>query len=229
MSYCVNCGVKLRKSERKCPLCNTKVINPNIKEEYNPIYSDKIEKFKTINYQYVSKLIILILLILTFAVVLCDAITSKSVSWSIYVISASLYLCSHLSFALCKKIYVPLVIELLASELFMFTIAYLNNGLHWYFYLIMPFIFIVWLYVILCVYLIKNKKGNIIRKLAICFLFSSLTLIIIESEIDMYRNGIININWSIYAFLPIAIGSLVIFILSFNKKIVEEIKQRLFI
>ena len=29
MSYCVNCGVELDPSLKKCPLCNTPVINPN--------------------------------------------------------------------------------------------------------------------------------------------------------------------------------------------------------
>lgn len=29
MSYCVNCGVELEASIKKCPLCNTAVINPN--------------------------------------------------------------------------------------------------------------------------------------------------------------------------------------------------------
>lgn len=29
MSYCVNCGVELEASIKKCPLCNTIVINPN--------------------------------------------------------------------------------------------------------------------------------------------------------------------------------------------------------
>lgn len=29
MSYCVNCGVELDKTCSVCPLCNTKVINPN--------------------------------------------------------------------------------------------------------------------------------------------------------------------------------------------------------
>lgn len=29
MSYCVNCGVELEKSIKKCPLCNTPVLNPN--------------------------------------------------------------------------------------------------------------------------------------------------------------------------------------------------------
>ena len=29
MSYCVQCGVKLEHSLKKCPLCQTPVINPN--------------------------------------------------------------------------------------------------------------------------------------------------------------------------------------------------------
>ena len=29
MSYCVNCGVELDKTCSVCPLCNTRVINPN--------------------------------------------------------------------------------------------------------------------------------------------------------------------------------------------------------
>ena len=29
MSYCVNCGVRLDASLKKCPLCNTPVIHPN--------------------------------------------------------------------------------------------------------------------------------------------------------------------------------------------------------
>ena len=50
MSYCVNCGVKLDKSLKKCPLCNTVVYNPNIKEEINkPVYSTEIEIIKSIN------------------------------------------------------------------------------------------------------------------------------------------------------------------------------------
>ena len=30
MSYCVNCGVELNSNEKRCPLCSTPVINPNI-------------------------------------------------------------------------------------------------------------------------------------------------------------------------------------------------------
>ena len=33
MSYCVNCGVELDDSAKKCALCSTPVINPNIQEK----------------------------------------------------------------------------------------------------------------------------------------------------------------------------------------------------
>lgn len=35
MSYCVNCGVELDSAAKKCALCETPVINPNIKYEEN--------------------------------------------------------------------------------------------------------------------------------------------------------------------------------------------------
>lgn len=228
MAYCVNCGVKLKKSEKECPLCNTIVMNPNIVEEYEPVYPNVVEEFKKVNYKYISKLTILILIILTLIVVLCDFVTSKKVSWSIYVICSSLYLSCHLSFLLYKNIYIPMIIELIGTELFLFSISYLSNGIHWYLYLILPFIFIIWFYVFLCVYLMKNKKKNLLRRLGICFFFSSIALLGIEISIDLYKYNSIYLNWSIYAVLPIGIISILILIISFNKKILDEVRQRMF-
>jgi len=47
MSYCVNCGVKLKSSEKKCPLCKTVVINPNKHDNiYEASYPKRIENIK---------------------------------------------------------------------------------------------------------------------------------------------------------------------------------------
>ena len=230
MSYCVNCGVKLASSEKKCPLCNTIVYNPNIKEDtYRPNYSDKIEKIKSINLRYIVKLSVIVLLILGTIAVFCDLIITKSISWSIYVVCSILYLACHLSFIMKKGIKIPMLLELVGSELFMFVITYLNNGLMWYKYLAMPFIFILWLYVVLCIYLVKRKTKSLLRRIAICLMFSSITLIIIEILIDLYLRGVISLSWSIYAMLPISIISTLILILSFNRKLLDEIRQRVFI
>ena len=48
MSYCVNCGVELEKSEKKCPLCGVEVINPKEppqdKEPRQRPYPNRIEE-----------------------------------------------------------------------------------------------------------------------------------------------------------------------------------------
>lgn len=229
MSYCVNCGVKLKKSEKKCPLCNTKIINPNkIVDDYEPIYPNKIEELQKINFKYIAKLITFILVLLGIITVLCDFLTTKRISWSIYVVCSIIYLCSHLSFIFHKNIYISLIIELISTELFMFVIAFLNNGIQWCLYLVMPFIFIVWLYVVLCTYLIKTKRKSILKRIAVCLMFGSLALIGIETSIDLYKDNFVFYNWSIYAVLPITIISILIFMLSYNRKLIEEIKQRIF-
>lgn len=229
MSYCVNCGVKLKNSEKKCPLCNTKVINPNnLDNEYEPVYSNRIENFKKINYKYLSKIIILVLMITSFLVLLVDYVCSKNITWSLYVVVSILYLGTHLSFTVIKNIYISLIIHLLSTELFMLFIAYMTSGMHWYLYLILPFIFIVWIYVMLVTYLIK-RKGNLLKRISLCLLFSGLTVIAVEACIDLFRFNVINYKWSLYAAFPITIISTLIFILSYSKRIVDEIKQRMFI
>ena len=230
MSYCVNCGVKLKKSEKVCPLCNTKVINPNIiNDDYKPGYSSLVEEYNKINVKFLCKLITDILLVVASVTVLCDFIISKNLTWSIYVVASILYLDSKLTFVLFKKKFIPLLIELLSTEGLLFIIAYLNNGLHWFLYLVCPFIFIIWLYIILCIFIFSKKKFNFLRRFSLAFASISVVLLVIEGCIDLFKDEKIIFNWSIYAVLPIAIVSILIFIFSYNKKLIDEIKQRILI
>ena len=59
--YCVNCGVKLSDTEKKCPLCNTVVYHPEIKQEnINPLYPrDKTPKQKPKSKAFNGAIIIL--------------------------------------------------------------------------------------------------------------------------------------------------------------------------
>lgn len=230
MSYCVNCGVKLSNSEKKCPLCNTRVINPNVvQDNFEPAYSNNIEFFQTLNYKFIAKLILIILVVLTLITVLCDLIISKKISWSIYVIFSMLCFSSHLSFLLFKKAYLSHTLGFISLELLLFVIAYLNNGMHWYIYLILPFVFILWTYIMLCTFFIRKRKKSLLRSLSICLLFSSFALIGIECGIDLFRFEYVRCTWSLYASLPIIIISILMFLISFNKKLIDEIKQRIFI
>ena len=45
----------------------------------------------------------------------------------------------------------------------------------------------------------------------------------------MFKYEKVVINWSIYAILPITIIGLILYVISFNRKLINEIKQRIFI
>ena len=172
MSYCVNCGVKLKQSEKVCPLCNTKVINPNnLKDKFTPAYSQVVEKHKEINKKYLCELITVVLICAAIITVLCDLIFTGNITWSIYVIVSILFLDSKLSFILFKNKFIPLIIDLFATETLIYVIAYLNNGLHWFYYLVCPFIFIIWIYIVLCAFVLSKKKFNLLRRFSVAFSF----------------------------------------------------------
>jgi len=165
----------------------------------------------------------------TIITVLCNLIFTGNITWSIYVVASILFLNSKLSFVLFKNKFFPLFIDLLTTETLIYVIAYLNNGLHWFYYLVCPFIFIIWIYIILCTFVLSKKKYNLLRRFSVAFSFISVILLIIESCIDMYKYEKITINWSIYAILPIIIIGTILFLISYNRKLIEEIKQRIFI
>ncbi|NMA51157.1 MAG: hypothetical protein GX951_04870 [Mollicutes bacterium] len=228
--YCVKCGVKLKKSLKRCPLCNTPVIMPiNREEEFDTVYSKVVEELKHINYNYVGNLINLVLIVLALIVLICDIIITRKITWSIYVLASLYYFSCFIQYFLRRNIYLTHFVNLLGMEVLFFVIAYLNNGMSWYLFLVSPFILILWLYIFLFTLLIKRKKGNILRKFSVSLLFSSYALMAIESCIDLYKYNKVELGWSIYASLPITIISAIIFIISYNKKLFDEIKQRLFI
>ena len=70
MSYCVNCGVELDITATACPLCNTKIYNPNqppatdvptpyatVKGHTEPVKKKKPTKSSRGNYIYFNKFI----------------------------------------------------------------------------------------------------------------------------------------------------------------------------
>ena len=196
------------------------VINPNnLNNDFIPVYSQVVEKHKEINKKFLCELITTVLLCATIITVLCDIVFTGDITWSIYVIVSSLSLNSKLSFILFKNKFIPLFIDLLTTETLIYVIAYL----------VCPFIFIIWIYIVLCVFVLEKKKYNLLRRFSIAFSFISIILLIIEACIDMFKYEKVVINWSIYAILPITIIGLILYIISFNRKLINEIKQRIFI
>lgn len=92
MSYCVNCGVELDSSAKKCALCATPVINPNIiKPEVDQTpFSEKLQIPEGIKKRFIAFVITVIMLIPDIVMFFMNVFFLKDGFWSIYVIAASL-------------------------------------------------------------------------------------------------------------------------------------------
>ena len=156
--YCYKCGVKLANSEKKCPLCNTKIpVNSNQKEVL--AYPKNIEEINNkINITYLIRLGSLILVLISVIIVLCNLIAVGKVTWSIYVISSTVYLCCLLFFISRRKIYISIFWSVVINELFIFFIAFINNGIDWYWILAFPLILLSGLTSLFFYKIFKIKK-----------------------------------------------------------------------
>lgn len=231
MSYCVNCGVKLADSEAVCPLCQTPVINPSNTEKSHSTYPDQIDQFpkRKINRLYVLKLTWIVMGIVSLALILCDVITTGSVGWSIYAVSGVLYISGIASAFTVKSAYISVFLGTVSTLLFLAVISWLSNGWKWFLYLAAPFTLIIGIYIMICAFLIKKKSKSLLRAIAICLLLCVFALIGIEILIDLYGNQQISLFWSVYAAIPIGVISLGLLLVSFNRRLLSEIKKRAFL
>lgn len=92
MSYCVNCGVELDASAKKCALCATPVINPNmlnVEAEEKP-FSEKLQIPKGVKKRFIAFVISVTMLIPNIVMFFLNVFFIKDGFWSVYVIAASL-------------------------------------------------------------------------------------------------------------------------------------------
>ena len=88
--YCVKCGVNLADTEKKCPLCGTRVYHPDLQQPPTlPLYPEG-EHRKPIN-RWSIMLIVSILYLLPMSICLvCDLTIDGRLEWSGYVVGSLL-------------------------------------------------------------------------------------------------------------------------------------------
>ena len=87
--YCINCGVKLADSEKICPLCNTALYHPELKqaaaEPLYPVNQYPAQRPHSVIMPVILSTLFLMPLLIT---LLCDLRINGSVTWSGYVMGA---------------------------------------------------------------------------------------------------------------------------------------------
>ncbi len=205
MSYCVNCGVELDDSAKKCALCGTEVINPakgviHNHEEVAP-FSQQTYIPKTVKARFVAGLISLIMLVPNMVCFLVNILLVPGNFWSAHIMSTSLLIWVMFVLPLFKKdhkTYFMWAFDTVAVGAYTFLLMNEFNVLLWYPICALPIIVLISAMVLFyIIWVRKSKRSGILKALAICaetalgFLFAGVLLSVTASVKYAAEIGII--------------------------------------
>ena len=166
MSYCVNCGVELDKSAKKCALCSTPVINPSELEHYitSPApYSDKVVLPPGVRRRYVAFLLSMAVLIPNIVCGIINFLLPDTGHWAVYVISSSaLVWVLFIQPFLWKKAYPYsiIAIDTVAAAFYIYVFYAVGSAKGWFYDIALPLLLLMAAILMFMAYWLKKKKRD---------------------------------------------------------------------
>ena len=164
MSYCVNCGVELDDSAKKCALCSTPVINPNAlisQEEAVDPFPIRMVIPEGIRRRYAAFIASMVFLIPNIVCLVINLIFNFDYLWATYINATSviIWLLFVFPFLLKKpKSYYIIPIDAVGVILYTAVFYSVQRGEGWLFNLAIPLIVAVAIFAFSVVEFIKWKK-----------------------------------------------------------------------
>lgn len=89
--YCVNCGVKLSDTEKRCPLCQTVVFHPALaRRDAEPLYPEGLGPGPQMNSLMMQSFVVGAYLLAILVSLVCDLQMGGGITWAGYVIGGLL-------------------------------------------------------------------------------------------------------------------------------------------
>lgn len=171
MSYCVNCGVELDQSAKKCALCSTLVINPNLPEPESAKapFSETPHIPQKIKTKFIALLVSMIILVPNIVCLLLNIFIFPNAFWSLY-ISATSFLTWVIfvsPFFTEKKgrPYLMWCFDTISVALYVwFFFAVGHEDINWYLKGVLPIILVISALVLIFMIWVRSKKRHWVLK-----------------------------------------------------------------
>ena len=235
MSYCVQCGVKLEQSLKKCPLCQTPVINPNelisgalpegsspfatVKGEVEPMKKNDIGLWFTLVYGS--------------TVIACGILNIFIFNhnyWSIPVIGA----CIILWLFFCPRMFfpqIPLTLNLLVSAVsvifYELAITLMTQNDRWFFEIALPITLSLLGLVALSGVCYKFIASSLMATVLYFFMDVGILSIIIECYVDKFFHQNIQLFWSAIVACVCAVISVALIAILSIRRLRVTVQKRL--
>ena len=229
--YCINCGVKLEETEKKCPLCNTIVNHPDVNQvSVKPLYPNAKMPLNNYSRKGLCGVILILFFIPLIISLYSDLQMNDKLDWFIYV--AGSLVVSYVVFALplwFKKpnpvIFAPC--SFLTSILFLMVINYWTNGT-WFLSFALPIslgISLITCSVITLLYYLKKGKLYIWGG---AFILTGCLICLIE-HLLVITFSVSFIGWSIYPLVVLVLLGFLLIYLAINNNARKAFERKLFI
>ena len=228
--YCINCGVKLADSEKKCPLCNTAVYHPDFKQtDQRPLYPNNKMPKNSSSSKALNGTIIVLFLIPLFVCFFADLSLDGKMEWFGYVAGALMV--SYIAFALprwFKKpnpvIFVPC--NFVTTALYLLYINLATGG-SWFLSFALPVVGGICLIACTVVTLMYYLRKGKLYILGGSFIALGAFMLLIEFLMGI-TFGLRFIGWSIYPMVVLFLfGGLLIY-LAIDSVTREMMERKLF-
>lgn len=191
MSYCVNCGVELDKSAKKCALCSSPVVNPfeqqNETESYSP-YPENYVIPKGVRKRYAAFMASVVILIPNIIFAITNLLVPESGKWAVYIVSTSglMWFLFLLPFLLKKmKPYFLLFLDTAAVSTYVYVFYSIYRQEGWFFGLAFPLILFIALIIGLMIKWLKKKRQDTIH--IVIAILIEISVISIFADILFHR------------------------------------------
>lgn len=233
MPYCINCGVKLGDTDEKCPLCQTKVYNPdlNFKADGKPPFPVNNIKEPKMNPKYKVIIAALAFLLAAALSLICDYSLNQSIIWSGFAAGAIIIILCDVFIPMIltnKNIFFYLIIDFTVILVYLKYIEYKTNG-NWFLSFSLPVM--ISIMVIISAALMLKRFTNFTNLLifAISFILTGFECIFLEFLISINFTNQSHFIWSYYPLATFIVLGIILIIIDKNHKINEKVKKSFFI
>jgi hypothetical protein len=233
MSYCVNCGVELARTEKQCPLCGVPVINPaeGVTDEEKSGFPHRREPLESaFDRELWIKLVSIVLAVPAVICFVSNMMVFTQVFWSLYVVGGLVVCWTFCVSPFLFKRYFPLlwiVANTGATLGYLFLIEFLSAGKVWFLQLALPMVLGVALLSFINVVLIRKRILMELNLAAGIFLSIGLLTVLIDLSLSHYLTGSLLMGWSLFSLISCIAISAALVLIQRQLNVKEKLKRRL--
>ncbi len=232
MSYCVNCGVELDDSAKKCVLCNTPVIHPgrDMEQEYATPFPREKGAVERVNRNDFAILLSAFVVATAVTCGLLNVFVFPATRWSLAVIGVCVILwVSMVPLVIWQKlsVYSSLFLDGLAVSLYLYMLAHMVDSFGWCFGLGLPLVMFVTVVFEILAFVIKKMPRSFLTVSLYINLAVGILCVGVECLIDRYIRGEIMPGWSAVVMTVCTILAIIIITMLSRRRLRSAVRRRL--